>query len=360
RVPVQNPDGTPAMPTKPSRARRMVRDGLAIAKWSDLGVYYIQLVAEPSDRKTQKIVIGVDPGKLFSGIAVQSAKVTLFLAHLCLPFKSVTKKMTGRRILRRARRGRRINRNIAFTLRAHRQKRFSNRRQTKLPPSIRANRELELRVVKELLRLFPIATIVYEYIEARGSKSFSPVMVGQKLMLSWLSKLAPVVTKFGWETSNTRKHLGLIKNKADKSIQSPETHAVDGIALAATQFVSYEPFHSEKQHGHSWAGTVEITPAPFKVVSRPNLYRRQLHFENPLKGGERKRKGGTVTPFGYRSGDKVQVKTKGQILMGWVGGYTDTNKSKKVSVYDLNWHRIGQFGLNQINLIRRSTNLCIA
>jgi hypothetical protein len=359
RVPVQNPDGTPAMPTKPSRARRMVRDGLAVAKWSDLGVYYIQLVAEPSDRKTQKIVIGVDPGKLFSGIAVQSAKVTLFLAHLCLPFRSVTKKMTGRRILRRARRGRRINRKIAFNLRAHRQKRFNNRRQAKLPPSIRANREMELRIVKELLKLFPIATIVYEYIEARGSKSFSPVMVGQKIMLDWLSELAPVVTKFGWETSNTRKHLGLIKNKADKSIQSPETHSVDGIALASTQFVSYESFQNGKEHGHDWQGAVEITPAPFKVVSRPNLYRRQLHFENPLKGGERKRKGGTVTPFGYRSGDKVRVKTKGQILMGWVGGYTDTEKSKKVSVYDVNWHRIGQFGLNQINLIRRSTNLCI-
>jgi RRXRR protein len=360
RVPVQNPDGSPAMPTKPSRARRMVREGLAVGKWSDLGVYYIQLLTEPSDHKTQKIVIGVDPGKLYSGIAVQSEKVTLFLAHLCLPFKSITKKMMGRRILRRARRGRRINRKIAFNLRAHRQKRFANRRQTKLPPSIRANRELELRVVKELLRLFPIATIVYEYIEARGSKSFSPVMVGQKVMLNWLSELCPVVTKFGWETSQTRKHLGLIKNKVDKSVQSPETHAVDGIALAATQFVSYQPFYDGKEHGHEWKGDVEITPAPFKVVSRPNLYRRQLHFENPPKGGERKRKGGTVTPFGYRSGDKVQVKTKGQILTGWVGGYTDTDKSKKVSVYDVNWHRLIQAGLNQIKLIRRSTNLCIA
>lgn len=35
RVPVQNPDGTAAMPTKPSRARRWVRDGIAIGKWSD-------------------------------------------------------------------------------------------------------------------------------------------------------------------------------------------------------------------------------------------------------------------------------------------------------------------------------------
>jgi hypothetical protein len=66
-----------------------------------------------------------------------------------------------------------------------------------LPPSIRANRQLELRVVTKLCRLFPVGKIVYEYVKARGSKFFSPVMVGQKVMLGWLSKLAPVETQFG-------------------------------------------------------------------------------------------------------------------------------------------------------------------
>jgi hypothetical protein len=95
------------------------------------------------------------------------------------------------------------------------------------------------------------------------------------------------------------------------------------------------------------------------VVARPNLYRRQLHFENPLVAGIRKRKGGTVTPFGYRCGDKVAVTTKGMVITGWVGGYTYTDKSQKVSVYDVNWHRIGQYGLTQIKLIRRSNRLCV-
>jgi hypothetical protein len=42
KVPVLSPDGKPLMPTKPSRARRWMRDGLAVGKWSDLGVFYVQ------------------------------------------------------------------------------------------------------------------------------------------------------------------------------------------------------------------------------------------------------------------------------------------------------------------------------
>nr|MBW4644381.1 RRXRR domain-containing protein [Goleter apudmare HA4340-LM2] len=53
RVPVQNSDGSPVMPTKPSRARRWVRDGKAVGMWSDVGIYYVRLVAEPSSREVQ-------------------------------------------------------------------------------------------------------------------------------------------------------------------------------------------------------------------------------------------------------------------------------------------------------------------
>jgi hypothetical protein len=44
---------------------------------------------------------------------------------------------------------------------------------------------MELRVVKKLLKLYPVSHIVYERIEAKGSKSFSPAMVGQKIMVEW-------------------------------------------------------------------------------------------------------------------------------------------------------------------------------
>lgn len=358
RIPVLAPDNTPLMPTLYRRAQQWVETGKAQWVSNDLNIKQVRLCQEPSSHNVQPIVVGVDPGKKFSGIAVVSSQFTLFTAHLILPFPNITKKMTGRRLLRRARRGRRINRKIAFHLRAHRQKRFDNRRQKGIPPSIRANREFELRLVKELLRLFPVTTIVYEYIEARGNKAFSPVMVGQKIMLEWLRKLAPTVTQFGWQTAKLRTHLGLVKQKADKSAQTPQTHAVDGIALAASQFVRYEAFHTAKTHGHDWMGKVRLTPAPFRVMARPNLFRRQLHFENFSKGAVRKRKGGTITPWGFRSGDFVQAEKAKKTYKGWIGGFSEVNNV--VSLYDHNWHRLGQFSVGKVQLIKRSTKLCVA
>lgn len=287
------------------------------------------------------------------------------MAHLVLPFKSVTQKMTGRRILRRARRGRRINRNLPYQCRAHREKRFDNRRQNSLPPSIKANKQLELRVVRELLDIFPVSHIRYEHIKARTEngkgKGFSPVMIGQKVMLEWLEQLRPTTVQEGWQTSILRQQLGLAKDKSDKSAQKPETHANDGIALAASHFMSFERFHTANTRGHHWLGEVQVTSAPFRVIARPNLFRRQLHFENPVPSapGNRKRKGGTITPFGFRSGDLVKAEKAGNYYTGWIGGYTQTEKTRKVSVYDHNWRRIGQFSPNKVELLQRSTRLCV-
>jgi hypothetical protein len=345
RVPVLNKNEKPLMPTKPSRARRWLKEGQAKIVHNDLNIFCIQLLVEPSGHEQQPIALGLDPGKKFTGIGVQSTKFTLFMAHLILPFPNVTKKMSGRLILRRARRGRRINSNIVFNKRAHRQKRFNNRKQNKLPPSIRANKELELRVTNSLVKLFPITQITYEYVKARGDKGFSPVMVGQKVMLQWLEDIVPTNTQEGWQTSILRQQLGLAKDKKDKSKQSPETHAHDGVALAASNFMQFQKFHTVNSRGHRWEGEVIVTKSQFRVIARPNLFRRQLHFENPVTDApnNRKRKGGTVTPFGLRSGDLVRATKAGKSYIGWIGGYTQTAKTKNVSVYDHNWHRIGQF-----------------
>ncbi|MEQ8539845.1 MAG: RRXRR domain-containing protein [Coleofasciculus sp. D1-CHI-01] len=281
RVPVISPGGHPLMPTKASRARRWLRQGKAKVYPNDLNVFAIQLIFNPSGHDTQDVAIGIDPGKLFSGVGVQSYKATLLLLHLILPFPNVTKKITARRILRRARRGRRINRKLPYKQRCHKAKRFDNRVHKKLPPSIRANRQLELRVVKKIVRLFPISNIVYEYIKARGDKGFSPVMVGQKVMLKWLEKLAPTTTQYGWQTSNLRQWLKLTKEKSDKSKAVAETHSNDGVALAASHFVKWKDWHDKNAHGGYWDGEVVATVAPFKVIARVGVYRRQLHFSNP-------------------------------------------------------------------------------
>lgn len=356
RVPVVNPDSSPAMPTKASRARGMVRDGKAIGKRNKLGIYYIQLIGEPSGREKQPIAVGIDPGKYYSGIGLQSSKFTLFTAHLFLPFETVKKRMEVRRMMRRSRRGRRINRKVEFSLRPHRQCRFSNRRQKGIAPSIKSNRLLEIKVISELAKVYPVSSIVWEYVKARTLPgcSFSPVQVGQKWGIEQLNKIATVVTKFGWQTSNLRKHLGLHKQKQNKKQAIPATHAVDGLVLAASQFIDYLPFENSGGRGHGWLGQVEITHAPFFVIRRPPVSRRQLHLMIPAKGGVRRKYGGTVTRHnGIRKGDFVEAEKAGIKYQGWCSGDT----ARQISVSDSNWKRIGQFTASKVRLLRRSTNL---
>jgi hypothetical protein len=347
RVPVVGSQGNPLMPTKASRARRWIRDGKAVGKWSDTGVFYMQLTQLPSDTKTQKIVIGIDPGKLYSGIGVQSSKVTLFTAHLVLPFETVKKRMEQRRTMRRTRRGRRINRDAPFSERNHRQKRFNNRRGHKISPSIKSNRQLELRVVRELVAIYPVSSIVYEYVNASGSKSFSPVMVGQRFAIEVLESIAPVSTLFGWETANIRRQLGLTKIK-DKKSQTPASHAVDGVALAASEFIRYKSVDT----GKNWVGSVFITPSLFKIIRRSPVCRRQLHLFQPSKGGKRRAYGGTTTPFNIRKGDLVRYKDN----LGYCSGYTGRN----ISVSDQNWKRLGRYAANKVELVARDTGLLVS
>ena len=351
RVPVLSKNGKPLMPTKASRARRWLKEGKAVIYKNNLHSFAVQLTVD-SGEETQPVAVGVDPGKNYSGIAVQSSKATLFKAHLELPFQRIKERMETRAIMRRGRRRRRINRKLPFDQRAHRQERFNNRRGNKLPPSIKANRQLEYRVVKELSKLFPISSIIYEIVKAKGDKGFSPVMVSQKVMTEqWLPKIAPVTTKFGWETSVRRDTLGLEKDH-NKSNQTPATHAVDGVALASHEFLKYKFLKGDQ----GWfEGSVKITDAPFSIIKRPPVSRRQLHLMIPAKGGVRRKYGGTVTRHDFRKGDYVETERKGVKYRGWVSGDTKT----QVSVSDFSWKRLGQFSAKKTKLLKRSTNLIV-
>ena len=81
------------MPTKPSKARKLVRDGKAIGRWDKLNQYYIQLTFTPSGEDTQPISCGIDPGKHYGSVGIQSSKFTLFTSHIFLPFETVKKRM---------------------------------------------------------------------------------------------------------------------------------------------------------------------------------------------------------------------------------------------------------------------------
>lgn len=385
RIPVVSPDNKPLMPTTCARARKWIKSGKAIGLRNKVGVFYVKLLQAPSGYSTQEIIVGTDRGKAFTGIAFQSKLATIALFHACLPGfykskkktagkksnkkkksnlerQSVTGKMAKRAELRRSRRGRRIDRSLPFEKRNHRQKRFSNRRSSKLPPSVKSNREMELRILKEMSMILPISEIRDESCGGNTQKNgfgISPVTVGQEWFREQASKIAPLVEVDSLDTGKYRDYLGLVKDSKDKSKQAPETHANDAIAIASTAFIQYKPFYTWNTHGHHWVGKCVVTMAPFIVVTRPKLFRRKLHQENYSKGGILKRLGGTITPFGFRSGDYVQTTYKGETVRGWVGGYTNTEKNKKISIYDHNWNRLGQFNHKSIKLIRRSTKLCI-
>lgn len=199
RVPVVSPDKRPLMPTTPARARKWIQSGRAVGKRNRVGVFYVQLLHEPSDYKTQEITVGVDRGKAFTGIAVQTKNNTIAKFHICLPgfYKSkgtkkdrvsITGKLAKRAELRRSRRARRIDRSKPFKLRNHREARFNNRRQSKTSPSVDANRLMELRVLFKLVDILPITEVRDESCGGNSKKmvrEYHPLLLAKSGFEKW-------------------------------------------------------------------------------------------------------------------------------------------------------------------------------
>ncbi len=287
RVSTLAPDGTALMPTKASRARRWLQTGKAKVIQNDLEIFAIQLVSEPSGYQTQDIACGLDPGSDFTGIAVQSKHETLQGLNLNLPRKQVSKRMLERAVLRRTRRSRRIKRSLAFKQRNHRSKRFDNRRKSKLSPSIRANKQLELRVVKELLAIYPITHFYVERLTKSDSPGFTRAAQGQTFLIDQLLTLGQVVLVEGWETSITRQHLGLPKSK-NKGEQSPAAHANDAVAMASlllyplcafyhwySDWLSLEGIHYCDKFREVFPGEYSLRNS-FAILLRCSVYLRGL------------------------------------------------------------------------------------
>jgi hypothetical protein len=65
--------------------------------------------------------------------------------------------------------------------------------------------------------------------------------------------------------------------------------------------------------------SIKVTNAPFAVIKRPPISRRQLHLMGFSKGGKRRKYGGSTTRHGFRKGDLVSS-PKG---IGYVSGDTE-------------------------------------
>lgn len=273
-VPVVDKDQNPLMPTTSSRARKWIKSGKATPFWRN-GVFCIRLNEEPSDGYKQEIAVGVDPGSKKEGFTVKSETHT-YLNVQADAHNKVGKKIEKRRELRRGRRSRKCPN------RKNRTNRLANRE--RIPAGTRARWEWKLRILDWLSKLYPITHICVEDIKARTIKraqkwnqSFSPLEVGKKWFYAEIEKRWKLLTLQGYETKEIRDRLGL-KKVSNKLAETFSAHCVDSWCLAY----------------HTVGGDSIPENKSIFCISPIPIARRNLHREQPKKGGIRSRYGGTL------------------------------------------------------------------
>ncbi len=315
-VPVVDSEDRPLMPTTPSRARRWIRSGKATPFFKK-GVFCVRLNQEPSDRITQPIAVGVDPGSKREGFTVKSRAYT-YLNIQTHAVDWVKDHIEVRRNMRRARRFRNT------PCRQNRANRLINKQ--KLPPSTQARWQWKLRICKWLTSIFPITIFVVEDIKASTWKNglswnvmFSLLEVGKQWFYRQLRQIASLETRCCYETYTQRQVLGLKKSK-NKLSNKFDAHCVDSWVLANCYI-----------GGHSVPDNtllIEVVPLEF--------HRRQLHRFQHQAGHIRPRYGGTISA-GFKRGSVVKhSKYRFCYIGGWQESPTKKDpKRKLISLHDI-------------------------
>ena len=292
-VPVVDRDQRPLMPTIPARARRWIESGKATPFWKH-GVFCVRLNVEPSDRKTQEVAVGIDPGSKKEGFTVKSEAHTF----LNIQADAVTWVKDAVEVRRSMRRSRRI-RNTPC-----RQPKSNYCIDKWLAPSTRARWGWKLRIAGWLSKLFLISRFVVEDIKARTTGhrrwdvSFSPLELGKNWFYSELRRIAPVETNSGWETKQMRDAAGL-KKSGNKMAPVFESHCVDSWVMA-----------------NSWTGGhIQPDNKSLMCLAPLRFHRRQLHALQPSEGGIRRPYGGTRS-LGFKRGSLVKHPKHGKVYIG--------------------------------------------
>jgi hypothetical protein len=222
-------DGKPLAPTKPSKARKLIKGGQAKKCWSKFNTFGIQMLVE-TRKETPLTVLGYDGGTKFEGIAVVSGKENSLAVKLDLPDKkNIVRKTEERRVLRRTRRHRNCRRRLA---------RFNNRgRRGFIAPSQAVVVGSRLKVLGECFRLYPITVVGNEDVRFnhkahRWGANFSTVEIGKSRIKEFFGNHGVQVKDFrGFETQEFRKKYGYQKT-SDKSADKFNAHCSDALALA--------------------------------------------------------------------------------------------------------------------------------
>ena len=163
---VINKNGNPLMPCKPAKARKLMRDKKA--KVVNRCPFTIQLLWD-CEENVQEVTIGIDKGSSITGFSCVALGRILMSGEI-LHRTDIKDKISARRANRRNRRNRKWYRPVRFNNRA------SSKRSGRLPPSIKANVEEVIRVVRKIP--LPISDIVVEDVQVDIARLNNPDLVG--------------------------------------------------------------------------------------------------------------------------------------------------------------------------------------
>ena len=360
KVYVRNQDGAPLMPCTEAKARKLLRAGKA--RVVAHAPFTIQL-AWQCEGHVQAVVAGIDKGSSVTGLSCVGNGAVLLAAEIHHR-RDVKEKLDTRRAHRKSRRTRTWYRPARFANRS------SSTRSGRLPPSIKANVEEVIRVVKQLP--LPISRIVVEDVQVdiaqlnnptlRGSRYQDPTRLDENLRIACLMRdgytcrhcgkgncrleahhivyrehggkdtLANLLTLC--ERCHDRVHDGTITLSvtgvsghldqiAQRSMQGKTyLYATLGASVPLTTVFGYETSAFRKRRGLAKTHTADALcvatlgsgeivapecPNTYQINFRPRQTRRQFH-DLPRKGKGRVRYQVNEELAGFRKGDIVRVK----------------------------------------------------
>lgn len=170
----------PLSPVHPGQARRLLKEGKAAV----FRRYPFTIILKEEVTETPKnIVLKIDPGSKFTGIALVQDNQVIWGAELQHRGQKIKDDLTSRRQLRRGRRGRKTR---------YRQPRFLNRVRPEgwLAPSLQHRVDTTLTWVKRLIRYIPINSLAVELVRFDLQKQENPEISGVEYQHG---------TLYGWE-----------------------------------------------------------------------------------------------------------------------------------------------------------------
>ena len=201
---VINQNGNPLMPCKPAKARKLLRDKRA--KVVNRCPFTIQLLWD-CEENVQEVAVGIDKGSSVTGFScIGNGKILMSgeIHHRT----DIKDKMDARKANRRNRRNRKWYRKKRFLNRA------SSRRSGRLPPSIKANAEEVIRVVRQVP--LPISHIIAEDVQVdirnisdpdvKGSDYHQSNRLNENLRLACLTRDNFICQKCGKKETRLEAH----------------------------------------------------------------------------------------------------------------------------------------------------------